>query len=111
MSTKDHEDEVCRMQAELLPQSHHNRSLLERLRIDCPRSGDVHTGAECARCERFVAWALPDANTGAEVICRLPCPACGDPAAARELVTPMLCDDCRESARSADCDDELGVGD
>lgn len=111
MSTEDDEGQLCRLQAELLPQSRHDRSLLERLRIDCPGSGDVHSGAECARCERFVAWVLPNASTGAEVICRLPCPACGDPVAARALATPVLCDECRESARNADSDDELGVGD
>jgi hypothetical protein len=111
MTTKHDEDQLFGVPAELLPQSQHDRSLLERLRIDCPRSGDVHTGAECARCERFVAWALPNASTGAQVICRLPCPACGDAAAGRALATPVLCDDCRESARSADSDDELGVGD
>jgi len=111
MSTNDDEGQSCRLQAELLPQSRHDRSLLDRMRIDCPRSGDVQTGAECARCDRFVAWVLPNASTGAEVICRLPCPACGDPAAARALAIPVLCDDCLESARRADFDDDLGVAD
>lgn len=110
MSGRDYER--CRISARLSPEPTRGRSLLGRIRVDCPMTGQERTGVECTGCEQFVGWGLSTTIGQPWLTCRLPCASCRNRHEATiEVAEVVFCEDCRERACAPEDHDELGIGD
>ena len=98
MTTTKCSGEPCGLKAQVLSKSATPGSLLQRLRVSCPRTGEVRTGVECSDCEHFVGWTLSPVDGARHLMCRLPCSVCGERAEANSLATTVVCRACAERA-------------
>jgi hypothetical protein len=101
----------CRVKARVVPESEDTKTLLERIRVECPVTGEERLGVECARCLRLVGWGISTGMGEPWLTCRVPCASCGGNHAAATNADFVICEECAERAADAEEDDDLGVGD